>query len=379
MAVGEPIGADHVSTRFTPLPVIERVDRSALATMWPEWDDVVADATSPMPFLSSAWIEPWLATLGADADLEVITARDPVDGRLLGVAPFFVETRRRAGISHRALRLLGSGPLAPDHLDLVARHDHEARIGPALWRALGERRRWDVIDLDGVIADGVLAGLVLRRRHDRPARMPCPYLPIEGGWETVSARFGNGILKNLGRYGRKLDREAGAPVVERMVATEADLDPTLDALFALHQRIRVEAGDRGAFADPEVRSFHRLAARRLLAAGRLRLHRLDVGSDIIAAIHCFRYGDRVSFYSTGYDPAWRRYGPGRRIMAAAIRSAVDEGATEFDFLRGDEAYKRSWGTRTRFDLRLWRPSSPLGRVMWLDQAGRRIARRLIRR
>ncbi len=77
-----------------------------------------------------------------------------------------------------------------------------------------------------------------------------------------------------------------------------------------------------------------------------------------------RQGDTVSFYSTGYDSAWSKYGPGRRIMAAAIRSAIEEGATEFDFLRGDEAYKEAWATRSRLDQRVVLPRSARGRMLW---------------
>ena len=88
-----------------------------------------------------------------------------------------------------------------------------------------------------------------------------------------------------------------------------------------------------------------------------------------------RYGDTVSFYATGYDEAWARYGPGRRVMAAAIRSAISEGAIEFDFLRGAESYKEAWTSRARLDQRIVFPGSVVGRALWslrtLKQAVRR--------
>jgi CelD/BcsL family acetyltransferase involved in cellulose biosynthesis len=72
----------------------------------------------------------------------------------------------------------------------------------------------------------------------------------------------------------------------------------------------------------------------------------------------------VAFYSTGYDQAWSRYGPGRRIMATAIQGAIDEGATEFDFLRGHEEYKQAWGAEVRYDRRIHRPAGDKGRLLW---------------
>ena len=82
-----------------------------------------------------------------------------------------------------------------------------------------------------------------------------------------------------------------------------------------------------------------------------------------AAIFCFRHGDTVSFYTTGYDPGLAAYGPGRRVLAAAIRSAIDEGATRFDFLRGNETYKRSWLAVDAFDEHIQMPVGARGRLI----------------
>jgi CelD/BcsL family acetyltransferase involved in cellulose biosynthesis len=305
-----------------------------------------------------------LDTLGREANLEVFTARHPVDGRLLGVAPFFVETRRRFGIPFRSLRIIGSGPAAPDHLDMPIAAGEDPAVAAHLWEAVDRRRRWDFIDFDGMSIGGVLPDLLLRRRGDAAEETPCPYLPLDGGWDHVEQRFGRSHRQNIDRYRRKLDREAGSPVVTRMVATAADLEVTMDHLAEMHQTIRTARGGTGAFATDELAAFHRETARRMLAAGRLRLWRLDVGESPIAVIECFRVGEVVSFYTTGFDPAWAKFGPGRAIMARAIQGAIDEGAREFDFLRGDEAYKQSWGTDSRMDLGIRRPLGPRGRAIW---------------
>ncbi len=356
-------------TTHRPLPLLERLDRVGVLALAGEWDGLLADSAVRSPFLTWAWVGAWLATLGADADLEVVAARDASDGRLVGVAPFFVETVRRMGVPHRRLRVLGNGPAAPDHLDLPVRSGHADQVAPLLWEAVVADRRWDVVDLDGVAPDGFLARVVLRRRGDRLAAqpIPCPYLPLDGGWEAVEARMGRNHRQNIARYGRKLDREAGT-VTERLVTSPGDLDDTLRRLGELHQAIRSRHGDRGAFADEGARAFQHEVARRMLAAGRLRLWRLDVAGEAIAAIECFRQGDTVSFYTTGYDAEWSAYGPGRRIMATAIRASIEEGATEFDFLRGDEPYKAAWGVDTRHDLRIRRPAGPWGRALWAARA-----------
>jgi CelD/BcsL family acetyltransferase involved in cellulose biosynthesis len=346
------------------LPVLNHLDRSELLRLGPEWEALLAGSQVRSAFMTWPWVSAWLDTLGRDADLEVLAARHPVDGRLLGVAPFFVESGRKLGVPFRSLRMIGSGLAAPDHLDMPVAADAGLNVATHLWEAVDRRRRWDFIDFDGMAIAGTLPRLLLRRRGDAAEETPCPYLPLEGGWDRVEQRFGRNHRQNIGRYRRKLDREAGAPVVAWMVARSSDLEKTMDHLAAMHQAVRTAQGDRGSFATEAMVSFHRETARRMLAAGRLRLWRLDVGDSPIAVIECFRVGEVVSFYTTGFDPAWAAFGPGREIMARAIQGAIDEGALEFDFLRGDEEYKASWGTETRTDLRIRRPLGARGRTIW---------------
>src|SRR5207245_43184 len=125
---------------------------------------------------------------------------------------------------------------------------------------------------------------------------------------------------------------------------------------------RGRAGDGG---PPRARSLHAppqpdpreglagLAARRaapspglgLLAApdrGWLRLSELRLDGRPAASLYGFRYRDTFSFYQSGFDPAYARDSVGLVTMGLAIRSAIEEGAAEYDLLHGDEAYKFQW-------------------------------------
>lgn len=357
------------------LPVIELLDHAAARRLGAEWDELLGDSSVTTPFLTWAWVGAWLDTIGADADLAVVVARDADHGDLAGIAPFHIVRTRRGGVPVRELRMIGSGRTAADHLDLIVRTSAGTDVAEALWRATNENRSWDLVDLDGVLSDGHLSRLVLQRTGDQPERIPAPYLPLTQDWEGVQARFGRSHRQNIGRYGRKLRSDADAPVSERMVIDPADLDRSLDRLIEMHQAIRTSKGDPGVFGDPESTRFLRTVAHRMLQAGRLRMWSLDVGDRSIAIIWCMRAFDTVAFYTTGFDSEWSAYGPGRHIMARAIQGAAAEGATEFDFLRGDEDYKRSWGVEMRHDLRIRRPASSRGRAVWL---ARSVVRRLRR-
>ncbi|MDX1690581.1 MAG: GNAT family N-acetyltransferase [Acidimicrobiia bacterium] len=354
-----------------PAPVLEIVD--SFDGFGDEWDEVVASSTHASVFVTRAWLSAWQETLGTGHRLLIVTARHPLDGRLLAAAPFAVERRRRLGIRHDALVFAGSGIAAPDHLDVITRVGHED-LAHHLWRTVRRAGGWDLADLDGLRAGSLLARAALRRSGDERHVVdvePCPYASLPASWEEYEADLGKNLRQNLRRYARKMDRESGAPVTERMVTNPDEIGPTVARLAELHQAVRTAKGDAGSFHTPEFLDFATLAARRLFDAGRLRLHRLDVGDEAVAVIWCMRRGDRVAFYSTGYDHAWSKYGPGRRVMAAAIRSAIDEGAKEFDFLRGDESYKDAWTSRSRLNQRLIVPRSRRGRALWALRSIRR--------
>jgi CelD/BcsL family acetyltransferase involved in cellulose biosynthesis len=361
------------------MPLLDMVaDDESLRALAPEWDRLVGDSSAPTPFLTWAWVSAWRETLGRAHTLAVVTARRPGDGALVGLAPFAIEARRApGGLPYQALVFLGSGPAAPDHLDLVVKSGHEAAVAGPLWTAAC-RQGADLADLDGVRSGSLIQRLALRRGRDLgrfSEPIPCPWLALPSQWEQYQASLGRNLRQNLRRYARRLEQEAPGPVTTRLVVDPGDADSTLDDLARLHQQVRTAQGQAGAFRSPALVAFHHLAARRFLEAGRLRLYRLEVADQAIAVLYCVRHSDVVSFYTTGYDPAFARFGPGRALMAHAIGAAIAEGATEFDFLRGDEEYKAQWGARTRHDLRLVVPIGSRGRLLLAGRRGLRPLRR----
>jgi len=121
----------------------------------------------------------------------------------------------------------------------------------------------------------------------------------------------------------------------------------MQEFFRLHEdRWRPIAG-HGVCADPSVRDFHLTAAQRMLDAGMLRLYLLRVGNSTAAAYYGFTAKRTAYAYLSGFDPKFAELSPGTQIVAHAIEEAVREGAHEFHFLRGGEAYKYAWGAVDR--------------------------------
>jgi CelD/BcsL family acetyltransferase involved in cellulose biosynthesis len=110
-------------------------------------------------------------------------------------------------------------------------------------------------------------------------------------------------------------------------------------LIDLHQRRRRSLAEAGCFSSPAFAGFQEEALRRLLAAGLLRLHWLELDGRPAAAEYQLG-GDGVIYgYQAGVAPELLQEQPGRLAIIATMRQAVEQGVAAFDFLRGDEPYK----------------------------------------
>jgi hypothetical protein len=332
------------------LPVVERLDRPGVLALAPEWDRLLAESSDPPPFLMWPWVAAWLDTLGSTADLQVVTARDPVDGRLIGVAPFTVSRPRRHGLRYRALRFIAGGPVGGRHLDLVVDRHHSGAVAPVLWEVTTRERRWDLIDLAGLAADGVLAGLLHRRRTD-----------------SVPADAAVGHRIDLATATEPLGALGGSPLSCRLVTGPQELDMTISRMAEMVEAAPTKATRRVPFAHPSVLGFHRQAAHRLLDAGRLRLWRLDDGNRTVAALLAVRFDDSVAAHTAVID---RRQGSGAllgSLVAHSALAAADEGAERFLLAPGTSV---PVPVGSRLDVHIRRPVGPWGRILWTGRSVR---------
>jgi CelD/BcsL family acetyltransferase involved in cellulose biosynthesis len=86
--------------------------------------------------------------------------------------------------------------------------------------------------------------------------------------------------------------------------------------------------------------FHRAAASELARRGIVRLHSMRLDGRIIAIVYAWIERGCAYSYLGGFDPALSRFSP------------VNEGARVFDFLRGEESYKATWGAIRETTFRL---------------------------
>ncbi len=326
------------------IAVEEVTAAEGLEALAAEWAELWGRCPEATPFQHPAWLLPWWRHFAGCGLCTLVLRRG---GRLVGLAPVFVWANPQAG--ERQLLLLGTGVSDCGGV-LFAEGNQSTCLAAAFahWAAHGEC--WDVCDFQQLRAGSPLGEAPAPDgwEEQRTEQDACPVLPLPEAVEALGEVVPRRQLQKLGYYRRRAAKDGGLRV-ER--ATEETFPALFDGLLRLH-RARWEAeGQPGVLSDPAVQCFHREAAAGLLRAGLLRLYGLYVGGRLAAAHYGFLAHGRAYFYLGGFDPALERLSPGLLAVGHAVEEAVGEGAREFDFLRGREAYKYHWGAGDRLNHR----------------------------
>ncbi len=319
-----------------------------LAGWAPAWDELVAAAPVPSPFLRS-W---WLANTATGRPRFVLVTEGD---RLLG--GMALEEDRSYGMQR--LRMLGQGRLAPDHLDVLAVAEERDRVGEALarWCARPGTR---LFDLDGLTEGNAFLGLLPAARAETVDRSPFRRLPAHP--EEVLPSLPGALRNTIRRARRKL---AAAGVEHRVLGPEG-LDGGLERLRDLHLQ---RWGDRSGF----IGRFERFAsaARAGATAGEVVLHELHRDDAVVASQVDLVTAGRVSYFQAGRDMRSDLPSLGSVMMAHAVEHACTIGAREYDLLRGGQPYKDAWADDWRPVLRVLAAHGPGARAALEARRGRR--------
>jgi CelD/BcsL family acetyltransferase involved in cellulose biosynthesis len=321
------------------------------------WNQLAAD----VPFQSWDWLEAWWRTYveaadrpGHSAELATVAVRDDA-GRLVGLAPWYFDSSSWHG---RVLRFLGTHGVCSDYLGVLAAPGHEAEVANTLatWLTDEARGDWDLIELDSVDPENLavchLAAQMKSRGHLinlRPGPN-CWQIPLPANWETYRAGLSQSHRKQVRRQERRLFATERAKL--HSVNCEDDRLAGFEILVDLHQRRQISLGNHGSFASDSFRAFHQEVTRRFLRRGRLWLNWLELDGRPVAAEYGLAGTRTVYSYQGGFDPVASDESPGHLITLAMIQSAIEQGMTGFDFLRGDEPYKAHWRAIARPSVRL---------------------------
>ncbi len=325
-----------------------------LCALEQEWAQLLDEVPGAPIFLTWDWVKTWWLFFGEGRELWLLTARDE-QGRLLGIGPWMREEYRKAGLKLGMLAFIGTGPVCPVLLNIIARAADKEEVYRAFLSFLSDQPgQWDVLRISSVALGSpdhkLLKAAGARLRVGGEAN--CLYVPLPHSWEAFLKSASVDHRYNLRSSLRKL--EAAYPgLVEFACVT--DMQTLHAAMARLEGLIQERCHARKlptAWDDPVFREFQRAIALVALQRGWLQLFTLTVKGQLVGVLCSFQFGQRVHGYSVGFDRAWRKYGPGHLMLGHGVRRAIESSALEMEMGRAGSAYKFDWTHHVRVEHEL---------------------------
>jgi CelD/BcsL family acetyltransferase involved in cellulose biosynthesis len=304
---------------------------------WPErlagaWRELAQADPSATPFQSFEWQSSWFERFGAGKKPLIWTAYAGQD--LAALFPL-VEVRS----PWRALRPMGIGP--SDYLQPLSRTEHSAEAAGLLAEYLRDEAKARLVDLHQ-LREG--QELTQRLGHELDWRgvseqAACLVLDLPPSYDAYLRTLGKSLRYDV----KRLEKPPFSDGQARIRPVEAgETGPAVDFFFEAHRKRWSKRGLPGAFLGRRIREFHQAWAQSAAERGWLWMSLLELEGRAIGSIYAMRFGKTCCFYQSGFDPAYASLSPGSLLVAHTIRRAIEEGLERFDFLRGDEPYKRRW-------------------------------------
>ena len=303
----------------------------------PEWDALAVAASNPVA--SPSWVLPWWRHVAsADTQARVVVVRD--GGRLIGVAPFYLASRRLGVAEYRLMA--GDFGVCMEPLALPGR---EWDLAAAIARALS-----DTTPRAGVVSFGPMA--------------------IASHWAAALGACWGGPVRPVVRR----RRVEGAPVIHLREPTYEDWFATLSSKLRRDlrrcERLFEEAGGTTRWSDEatlraDAEAFARLHGSRWEGRGWSRLSDLaerlpdwlqDIGSGLIGQrrfglcvleidgapvcvdLHLSAGGEAAGV-NVGWDERYSRLAPAKLAVLRVVREAYEKECRRLSLGNGNLANK----------------------------------------
>ena len=342
------------------MPSIEIVDGGRVfEVISNDWQELYGASPYASPFQSPQWIRIWSDTFSKANGLKTIVVREGHD--LVGLFPMV-----RTIAPWRSLRPAGVGP--SDYLGPLLLNNDQANT-EALAEAIQYLSKRHLIDLHQMPSDHPFATQLLEGTRVEQAR--CLILDLPNSFEDYVAGLSKSLRYDVRRLEGKALKEKGAVV---QWADEETIGEFTQQFFDLHKARWKSRGLPGAFMGKGER-FQEKWMHDAIKSGTVIMNRLVSDGTSVGSVYAMKQGQTCYFYQAGMDPSASALSPGTILVSKMIERAIDLGCTTFDFMRGDEPYKRRWKpTRERENSRiLIAPQNVVGKTgMWWNSTAWRV-------
>ncbi len=344
--MGEPVlmSSPAASSPEQAAYSVDVVEEGGLRDLGDDWRRLSAEQEVPNVFTSFEWASAWWEFPGRDRasggerNLYVVVLRR--DGRVSGIAPFVLRRAAKGGVVIRKIEFMDGG--LADYNDLLFSSDAAGQCAALVAHLERDRRRWDLLELrnlrDTPSREHLEAAL---RRSDLQFRFRpdsvCPYVSVQSDWAGFERAMSYNSRRTFRNQRNRLERLKSLRI--RVLENPAQESGLLPRIIELERQKKSDPEDR-VLGRHE--SFFQALFESLGPAGGLYIALMEIGTELVAYQLGFRCGRKLWDYTKAHHPDYARSSPGTMLVPAIWDYAFGHGYDEYDFLRGEEAYKRRW-------------------------------------
>ncbi len=310
----------------------ETVRMESLDTLFRMWKDKGNLLDWNCIFMLPHWLQAWWGVFGKNLKLQICSVWD--EEKLTGIAPLVID--------NTAAHIAGNSDLS-DYVDLITVPGKEYQFMKTLFAHL---RQEGISSLYAADLRGDSSLLSVLKKYADKLDCTIDYEPSKQIHELQLPRSWDEYLKLLSgverhEVRRKFRRlEEAGNISHHIVEKKDELPEAINTFIAL---FRKNLPVKAEFMSDTMESFFRSLAESLARDGLLKLSILLIDKIPAAATFCFSYRSAVYLYNNGYDRQFSHLSVSILSKILSIRHSIDQGETTYDFLKGDEPYKRRLG------------------------------------
>lgn len=335
------------------------IEFDALEKPWTE----LAETSKALIFQTFEWNRIWWKHFGDQKKLNIIIFYD--QEKLVGIVPLFIDSIKLAGVNgYASLRFIGSNVSQPaeddliglisysDYLSFIIMPGYEYIINRTLihyFRQLNPSI-YEIV-LNVVPGDSSVCNIfvpvwqangfdvrVVRVNESQSIELP-------NYWEDFLKVLSKNTRSHTRRALKKISDSESKVFEITEVEDLKDVSKVFDELVTMHQNRWNRMGYLGTFAERANYNFHKEVTEKFFERGWLqikRVHSIHEQQKCVAIDLNFSYNNRLYGVHCAVDDLSDFYdkSPGNALLSYILKEAIENGIHAYDFLRGDERYKK---------------------------------------
>jgi CelD/BcsL family acetyltransferase involved in cellulose biosynthesis len=311
-----------------------------------DWNQLLEKSDDNNVFLTWEFLFTCWGHFGSNKKLKILTVED--DGKIVAIAPLRLSRYNLKNLfRYNVIEPLGY--MTADYTGILL-GEHQVESLCLMLKYLAKNVEWNFIYLYDLAGVSKIPELLSQTsgvpKFELVQGKTCPYISALDSKDTFLDSLDSSFKKDMRRSMRNLETNHGKVEIERC-DKPSTVDACLPIFFDLHQNRWVSKSEGGVFRKKETRDFYSDISRKWAENGWLALYFLKVNDKPVAAQYCVEYQNKMCYVLGGFDVEYSKYSIGNLLTFKIIEDCIQRGLHEFDFLKGDEAYKFRWTEQYR--------------------------------